>query len=279
MKKIILDTLRLIFECLISALNSFRYTQLINETYINSNSNKFKNIFYRDTNLKFYIPNKLNIYRANSFSTKEPETLEWIDNFEKDTILWDIGSNIGLYSCYAAKTKCKMVLAFEPSFFNLELLSKNIYLNGLSEKIVIISTPLTNKQDIENFNMTNTELGGAISTFGSNISFDGKKFNPKFFYKTIGNTLNNLSINYKLQSPDYIKIDVDGVEHLILEGSTKILSNVKSMLIEVNTDFKQQFNYVNNFMKKNNFYLDQKYLNQLNTNNSSYNQIWKRNNE
>ena len=127
--------------------------------------------------------------------------------------------------------------------------------------------------------MTNTELGGAISTFGSNISFDGKKFNPKFFYKTIGNTLNNLSINYKLQSPDYIKIDVDGVEHLILEGSTKILSNVKSMLIEVNTDFKQQFNYVNNFMKKNNFYLDQKYLNELNTNNSSYNQIWKRNNE
>tara|TARA_Y100001970_G_scaffold223124_1_gene274639 strand:- start:87 stop:833 length:747 start_codon:yes stop_codon:yes gene_type:complete len=247
--------------------------------YISANSNKIKKIYHKKTKLKFYIPNKLNIYRASSFATKEPETLEWIDNFEKDSILWDIGSNIGLYSCYAAKTKCKKVFAFEPSFFNLELLSKNIYLNRLSDKIIVIPTPLTNKQNIEKFNMTSTELGGAISTFGSNISFNGKLFSPTFYYQTIGNTLNNLSTNYKLQNPDYIKIDVDGVEHLILEGSTNIISNVKSMLIEVNTDFKEQFNYVNNFMQNNNFSLDQKYLNKLNINQSSYNQIWIRNYE
>ena len=35
------------------------------------------------------------------FFSKEPETLEWIDNFSKDSsIFWDIGANIGLYSIY-----------------------------------------------------------------------------------------------------------------------------------------------------------------------------------
>ena len=43
-----------------------------------------------------------------------------------------------------------------------------------------------------------------------------------------------------LEIPDYIKIDVDGLEHLILEGGDKLFENkkVKSVLIEVNENFK-----------------------------------------
>ena len=34
--------------------------------------------------------------------TKEPETLEWINSFEyrENSIFWDVGANIGLYSIY-----------------------------------------------------------------------------------------------------------------------------------------------------------------------------------
>ena len=276
MKKIIFYFLAAISNLIIYILNSFRYTQLVNETYLNANSLKVKKVSYKDINLKFHIPNKLNIFRVNTFATKEPETLNWIDNFHKDSILWDIGSNIGLYTCYAAKKNCNKVIAFEPSFFNLELLSKNIHINNLSEKVVIVPLALTNKQEIQNFNMSSTELGGAISTFGSNLSYDGKTFEPKFYYQTLGCTLNNIKQYYNLNLPDYIKIDVDGLEHLILEQSTKILTNTKSILVEVNTDFEEQFEYVNNFMKKNNFSLDIDLSVNQNINNSSYNQIWKK---
>ena len=70
-------------------------------------------------------------------------TIEWINNFKKDyknkskdIIFWDIGSNIGLFSLYAAKIhkNCK-VYSFEPSTSNLRILSRNIDINDLSERI------------------------------------------------------------------------------------------------------------------------------------------------
>ena len=44
-----------------------------------------------------------------------------------------------------------------------------------------------------------------------------------------------------IKKPDYIKIDVDGIEHLILEGASllKNLSNIE-ILIEINDNFIEQ---------------------------------------
>ena len=58
-----------------------------------------------DEKLLFYTPNNLVKWRVKTFFTKEPDTLNWIDNFKEDEIFWDIGANIGLYSLYAAKKK------------------------------------------------------------------------------------------------------------------------------------------------------------------------------
>jgi len=72
------------------------------------------------------------------FATKEPETLEWIDRIPEKSVLWDIGANVGLYSCYAAKARGCRVFAFEPSVFNLEILARNIFLNQLTDQITIV---------------------------------------------------------------------------------------------------------------------------------------------
>ena len=42
--------------------------------------------------------------------------------------------------------------------------------------------------------------------------------------------------------PDYIKIDVDGIEHLILRGGDKLFfsKKIKSVLIEINENFENQ---------------------------------------
>ena len=53
---------------------------------------------------------KLNLlYNDNSLETRiktyindEPQTLEWIESFEKNSIFYDIGSNIGGYSFIAS---------------------------------------------------------------------------------------------------------------------------------------------------------------------------------
>ena len=50
----------------------------------------------------------------------------------------DVGAWCGTWS-KAIEPFAKKVIAFEPSVFNLELLSKNIYLNSLSKNVTIVN--------------------------------------------------------------------------------------------------------------------------------------------
>ena len=189
----------------------------------------------------FTAPNYLNNWRLKTFSLKEPETLEWIDGIKKGAILWDIGANVGLYSVYAAKKRNCNVYSFEPSVFNLELLARNAHCNKVSDKITILPFPLTSSIGISKLNMTSTSWGGAISTFGEEaIGHDGNLMNKIFEFKTIGLTMDSVVELIKIPQPDHIKMDVDGIEHLILSGGSHILKSVQSILIEINDDFTEQ---------------------------------------
>ena len=78
----------------------------------------YKKIKILGKNINFYIPNDLVNSRVNTFYSKEPETLKWIDSFikNKKIVFWDIGANIGLYSIYNSQKNPKsQTIAFEPS--------------------------------------------------------------------------------------------------------------------------------------------------------------------
>ena len=232
--------------------------------------NWFKDFFQKDSYKKisilnkevnFFIPNQLTDWRIETFFTKEPETLEWIDSFEKKDkiIFWDIGANIGLYSIYSVlRNENVSTISFEPSTSNLRILSRNISINNLENKIKILSAPLSNK---ENQFLTMNEgdfiEGGALNTFGENYDFAGELFDSKMKYKILGTTIKNLLDNNILEIPNYIKIDVDGIEHLILEGAGEYLKDkrIKSLSIEINEDFKEQYNKVIEIMDQNEFKL------------------------
>jgi len=102
---------------------------------INSALTRVQRVVHGGTDLMFSVPNALSQFRADTFSTKEPETLEWLDRMPRGSVLWDIGANVGLYACYAAKVRGCRVFAFELSVFNLELLARNIFLNRLTDSL------------------------------------------------------------------------------------------------------------------------------------------------
>ena len=222
-----------------------------NDSYTNINIQNFQT--------KFFIPNELTEWRVKTFFTKEPETLEWIDNFEKkeNLIFWDIGANIGLYSIYnALKNNNSKTIAFEPSTSNLRILSRNISINNFENNIKILPIPLTNKKNsFLIMNEPNFIEGSALNSFGEKYNFEGKNFKSKMKYQIFGTTINYLLENKILEIPDYIKIDVDGIEHLILEGGDRYLKNIKikSLSIEINENFKEQYDNVLKIMYKNNF--------------------------
>ncbi len=230
--------------------------QIENQCYISK--------IFENKKLIFFCPNKLIEWRVKTFLEKEPETLEWISNFDKNNpiIFWDIGANIGLYSLYTSiKFEKADIFAFEPSTSNLRVLSRNISINNFSNKIKIINQPLSDvKTSFSIFNESSFQEGGALNTFKEKYNFTGKEINFENKYFLLGTNINDLIDKQILQIPNYIKIDVDGIEHLILNGADKYLSHkkIKSILIEVNENFDEQFKNIKDIMIKCNFSLIKK---------------------
>jgi FkbM family methyltransferase len=230
--------------------------------------------------LKFHTPNYLCEIRATTFSTKEPETLAWIDEYGGQGAFFDIGANVGLYSVYYGATQPGNVYSFEPSVFNLALLVKNLNANGLEKKVKIVSTPLTETNQFADFTLSSTQEGGALSAFGVGYGYDGKPLTRVSSYQTLGFSLDFLlSSGLLAEYPSMIKIDVDGIEHLILRGAQETLSNpiCKTVLLEIPDNHSEQSREVakllldNGFMLKNT--LEFGPLNDLRLS-SGFNQIW-----
>lgn len=229
----------------------FLYKILLEEAMLTN-----KKVNHNGINLSFTAPNPLNEYRAESFSTKEPETLDWIDSFDEGSIFWDIGANVGLYSCYAAAKRNCEVIAFEPSVFNLELLARNISNNSLIDNISIMPLAISDKQNLNRLNLSSTEWGGALSTFGETYGQDGKDLDIEFSFNTFGISLDMAHDIFSIKLPKYLKIDVDGIEHLILQGGPEVLKNTKEVLVEINEGFHDQFKISSSILTQAGFIMD-----------------------
>jgi len=257
----------------ISGISFIKFFFLLVNTFSKEN---IKKINYINHDFYFINKNLITNYRIKTFSTKEPETLKWIDSFSTGSYFWDVGANIGLYSIYAAKMKDCNVLSFKPSFNNLEILSKNINLNNVSDKITIAPIALSDQTSVEYLYCTSSLEGSAHSSFNYEIDQKGKKMSTIFKYKTLGYKSDDFLYNFNMHYPKYIKIDVDGIEHLILKGAVLILQNVDELLLEVNSDYNEQYNEIKLILEKNEFKLTAHYFNE---DILQGNQIWKKINE
>lgn len=281
MKTKIKQLVKTIIRAVVNISRKTQAGQYLERNIVSSAMEQVTEISYENTTLKFAVPNPLCIWRAKTFATKEPETLRWIKSIPEGAVLWDIGANIGLYSVYAAKKRNCRVWAFEPSVFNMELLARNIFLNGLTDQICIIPLALSDRLGTNHLRMTSKEWGGALSTFGHEFGWDGQTIRQIFEFQTLGLSMEDAMQRLSIPQPDYIKMDVDGIEHLILKGGTEVLQSVKSILIEINDEFHEQSSQCQLLLTKAGLVLNEKCQSEMIAASASgfqnaYNQIWVR---
>lgn len=222
------------------------------------------------------VPNFMCRFRAKSFSSKEPETLAWIDGFEKGSVFWDVGANVGIYSIYAAKAAGCRVFAFEPSVFNLEFLARNSYLNGLSDKVCLVPLALGDATGAGKLHMTTTDWGGALSTFGQTYGSDGQPLVQVFEYSTISISMDEAVERLRIPVPHYVKIDVDGIEHLILAGGNGVLKQVRGVLVEISKGFREQADLANKLLEQAGLVMDRAAGGASTEAQGTVNQVWVR---
>ncbi len=195
--------------------------------------------------IQFFCPGKLPEWRARTLLTKEPATLEWIGTFKETDILWDIGANVGVYSLYAA-VKGHSVLAFEPSPSNYYLLGRNTEINRLDNKILAYCIAFSDATTLDTFFMANTELGGALNSFGEATDWQGKPFAVQLKQAMVGFSVDNFIRQFSPPFPNHIKIDVDGTEDKIIIGAKQTLADkrLKSVLVELDTERTEYYQRV-----------------------------------
>lgn len=271
-------TIQSVLAALVSASRKTGVGRYIHNQIVNGAMDQVAEIHYHGIALKLSIPNIIGDFRAKTFATKEPETLEWIDAMPEGSSLWDIGANAGLYSVYAAKRRHCRVWAFEPSVFNLEMLARNIFLNHLEDLICIVPLALSDSLGSSQMRMTTTEWGGAESSFGHELFLDSNRLQETFRFQTIGMTMLDAVEKLGVPPPDFIKIDVDGIEPLILEAGASILRGVKGLLVETNDDFPSETGRITSALLSAGLVLHQKRHSEMFENHPAwsriYNQIW-----
>ena len=99
---------RFISKILIKILFPFEKSWFRNSfvQYLNS----YISLSVNDVNLKFKDGHeRLNLHIGAQYVI-EKDLINWIDTFSKDDVFFDIGSNVGLFSIYAAKKAYKLLV-------------------------------------------------------------------------------------------------------------------------------------------------------------------------
>lgn len=206
-----------------------------------------------DHNYFYSTLNPLLLWRAQTLFTKEPETIKWLKTMKPTDILFDVGANVGMYSIYAGVRGVR-VYSFEPEASNSYILNKNIARNKLSEKVTAFSFALADEEAVNVLKLTSFVPGSAHNTFGDNEAFNQTDWQAVFHQGCFCTTLDNMVYKYHLPVPNFLKIDVDGIEAKIIKGAQKLLADdkLKSILIELNEDMEED-RWIKAMLEKNGF--------------------------
>lgn len=191
---------------------------------------------FGDSEIKFDTPNRFLWEASCGFERIEPGTISWINEIEPNSVFYDIGASCGVFSLYASIAKSCEVFAFEPDAQNFAVLEKNHYLNRgeMKNRFVALKLGLSDGPNLLPLFAQECLPGSHGKVFESST----RKIQREMLYEHVQYSLlesiDNLITRFEFPRPNYLKIDVDGCEKLILEGACQTLceKSLASVLIE-----------------------------------------------
>ncbi len=213
--------------------------------------------------ISFYCNSETARQRAEKMLVKEPDTLQWIDGFQPDDVLWDVGSNIGVFTLYAAVTAKARVVAFDPIPLNYAGLMRNVLLNKVDERVMAFCVALSDETKVDKLHVPAeaTMPGGAGGTFSGNVDNYGKPVDSLYAQATLGFTVDHLVEAFSLPFPNHFKMDIDGPADLVIKGALKTLADdrLRSAMIEMQPTtverYREAYDYIIAEMEKAGFRL------------------------
>jgi len=190
---------------------------------------------------EFYLDSRSALFRRIARDgfyepTVTSTCLKYIDP-EQDVI--DIGANIGFYTVLFSKNiTTGRVLSIEPTSGAYQRLVKNIAHNQLSENIEIFNGAVSDSVSSQEIKVI--EGREEFSTLGSmtHQAVTGEEWKIEHVQC---DTIDNLVDKHDLK-PGLIKMDVEGMEHVVFKGCLKTLESHRPVVITELSDLLLQNN-------------------------------------
>ena len=162
------------------------------------------------------VHDTLQITGSGKFEETETETI--LSFVKEDTVMLDIGANMGFYSIQVGQKATKgKVFSFEPDPGNFATLQKNLALNNLTN-VTAYNVALSDKKDTMRLYKHPFNVG------------DYRLYNDGDFTEYVD--VPTLRIDDTIQEKvDLIKIDVQGFEYFVLKGGQFLLEKYKPTVI------------------------------------------------
>jgi FkbM family methyltransferase len=156
--------------------------------------------------------------RVEQVGQWEEDVAKAIDKFLKPgwTML-DLGAHVGYFSVQAAR-RGNPVIAIEPNPDAVELLRKNAEANGVAEYITVINAAIADSYEYAHMAVT-PGFEGAPGTM--RLGPSGKRVN-------VLRARDLLSVR-----PEFIKIDIEGLDHRVLADMPEVLDAAEVVVFEV----------------------------------------------
>jgi len=155
-------------------------------------------------------------------------------NIQVNTMI-DLGANLGEITLYFCKQNPKIkILAVEASPENFEILKSNCKFQYFFTDNIILVNEAVSDQNGE------IEISSGLGSENT-IMLDGS-FGANVKRKKVkAETLVALLERYNLDSIDFLKIDIEGSEPLLYGSLIKIISGIKSLIIEISHENRKDY--------------------------------------
>lgn len=214
------------------------------ESALNENHSEGRYVTFGefDESFTFFIDNPADLIQSRHASRRlyEREELEIIRAYAPlSGIFYDIGANVGNHAVFMGKVlRAKKVYPFEANPRAAEILRKNIIANDLADVIdtAFLGYGIGLEGDsLQIFNPQQNNLGAARLKKKPEGSDD-----LSYFGSVEIRSIDNLALR---DDPDFIKIDVEGMEIDVLSGMIETIAKCRPpIFIEVNSGNVGTFN-------------------------------------
>lgn len=197
-----------------------------NEVVLQNGYNKIKRTKYG-----YMMYNAHDVYVGGSFNAYgefSDEEVQFVcSHLNKDSIAFDIGANYGALTIPMA-LKSKLVYAFEPQRQAFYAACANLALNCL-DNVVMENAGLSDVSGFVDVPMLDFNSENNIGGLGMKQVLP-EQFKDVPSYKSIAYTLDEYVYKHKIEKVDFIKMDVEGMEELVLMGGKTTIEKFKPLL-------------------------------------------------